>query len=339
MLPATATPATVYDCAFLDLDGVVYTGSQRVEGAADALTQARALGMRLAFVTNNALRTPAQVAEKLGKAGVAAQPRDIITSAQAVAAVIAERHGRGARVLIVGGEGLAQALTDAGLRTVETADDHPDAVAQGFGGPDMPFSRFTEACLAINAGALWYASNPDPTIPTDRGAAPGNGAAIDLLRTSTGSAPVIAGKPYPPIHQAAVDRTHASRPLCVGDRLDTDIAAGHQNSSDTLLVLTGVTDAAQLIAAPPAQRPTYIAEDLADGLLRAHPAATREGGRGSACNGWLARIDAGTLRLEGEGSRTDALRALCHAAWTADGDSPSTVRADEALDSVRMSAT
>ncbi|MEV1025085.1 HAD-IIA family hydrolase [Streptomyces sp. NPDC050264] len=331
-MPPAAALTQTYDCAFLDLDGVLYLGSQPVDGAADALEQAEAEGMRLAFVTNNALRTPQQVSERLRGHGVDAPPQDIISSAQAVAAVIADRHGEGARVLVVGGCGLETALREAQLEIVESADERPDAVAQGFGGPDMPFSRFTEACHAINAGAAWYASNPDPTIPTDRGPAPGNGAAVDLLRTSTGQKPFIAGKPYPPIHRLAATRTKTARPLCVGDRLDTDIAAGHHNDCDSLLVLTGVTSPKGLVAAAPQERPTYIAADLRTGLLQAHPTTEKTHEGWSRCNGWRARPTSATdLALEGSGTAMDALRALCHAAWTAAPDACSTLGCGDAL--------
>ncbi|WP_394428315.1 HAD-IIA family hydrolase [Streptomyces sp. SGAir0957] len=330
-LPPSEAPARAHDWAFLDLDGVLYLGSRPVDGAARAVAAARADGMRLAFLTNNALRTPGEVAEKLRRYDVAAAEADIVTSSQAVAAVIAARHGEGARVLVVGGEGLVAALREARVSVVDSADDEPEAVAQGFGGPDMPFSRFTEACHAIDAGAAWYATNPDPTIPTDRGAAPGNGAAIDLLRTSTGRAPFVAGKPFPPIHRLALSRTGAARPLYVGDRLDTDIAAGHHNDCDTLLVLTGVTSPADLVAAAPHERPTYIADDLRTGLLRAHPATETVDG-GARCNGWTARRSSATgLSLTGSGSALDALRALCHAAWTASPAAPTTLACGDAL--------
>ncbi|MEV0251787.1 HAD-IIA family hydrolase [Nocardia sp. NPDC050712] len=331
LLPGTAAPATVYDCAFLDLDGVVFIGTQPIEQAAEALAQARTLGMRLAFVSNNSLHPPADVADKLGDFEVAAQPGDVVTCSQALAEVLAGQYGRGARVLAIGGEGLTQALSEVGLHVVDSADDEPQAVAQGFGGPDMPFSRFTEACLAIRAGIPWYATNPDPTMLTDRGLGPGNGAAVELLCASTGQTPFVAGKPYSPIYDAALKRTGAKRPLCVGDRLDTDIAAGYRNGADSLLVLTGITDPEQLVAAPPDQRPTYIADNLHDGLLSSHPAVTRTGDNASRCNGWTARADTTVLDLYGEGSALDALRAVCHAAWTAAPRTPSTLTLTSAL--------
>lgn len=123
-----------YDTALLDLDGVVYAGGEAITYAVDSLITARDGGMRLAYVTNNALRTPDAVAAHLTELGVPAEPAEVITSAQAVARLIAEQVPAGARVLVIGGEGLRVALRERGLEPVESADDGPAAVVQGYGG-------------------------------------------------------------------------------------------------------------------------------------------------------------------------------------------------------------
>src|SRR4051812_13802419 len=126
-------PSEVYDVALLDLDGVVYVGPDAVPGVPEHLAAARRAGMRLGFVTNNAARTPVDVAEHLTALGVPAAGDDVITSSQAAATVVAELLGAGARVLPVGGAGVAAALTSAGLTVVESAEDQPAAVVQGYG--------------------------------------------------------------------------------------------------------------------------------------------------------------------------------------------------------------
>ncbi|MEU3348253.1 HAD-IIA family hydrolase [Streptomyces sp. NPDC006700] len=307
-----------YDTALLDLDGVVYAGGHAIAHAVDSLGTARAGGMHLAYVTNNALRTPAAVAAHLTELGIRAEASDVVTSAQAVARLIADQVPRGARVLVIGGEGLRAALRERGLEPVESADDDPAAVVQGYGGPDLPWGRFAEACYAIARGVPWFASNTDLTIPGARGIGPGNGAAVEVVRIATGAEPQVAGKPLPPMHRETVLRTGAVRPLVVGDRLDTDIEGAFNGGVDSLLVLTGVTDGAQLLAAPPRHRPTYVDADLR-GLLTRQPEITREGD-GFRCGGWTATADTG-LVLSGEGETLDGLRALCAAAWTAGGDS------------------
>ncbi|PZH06796.1 HAD family hydrolase [Streptomyces sp. NTH33] len=306
-----------YDTALLDLDGVVYAGGNAIAHAVDSLATARSGGMHLAYVTNNALRTPDAVATHLTELGIRAQASDVVTSAQAVARLIADQVPQGARVLVIGGEGLRVALRERGLEPVESADDGPVAVVQGYGGPEMPWGRLAEACYAIARGVPWFASNTDLTIPSARGIAPGNGAAVEVVRIATGARPQVAGKPLPPMHRETILRTGAERPLVVGDRLDTDIEGAFNGGVDSLLVLTGVTDGAQLLAAPPQHRPTYVDADLR-GLLTGQPGITREGD-GFRCGGWTATPGADRLELTGDGEALEGLRALCAAAWTAGG--------------------
>ncbi|WP_329032538.1 HAD hydrolase-like protein [Streptomyces sp. NBC_01725] len=318
-----------YDTALLDLDGVVYAGGEAIEYAVDSLVTARDGGMRLAYVTNNALRTPDAVAAHLTELGVPAEPAEVITSAQAVARLIAEHVPAGARVLVIGGEGLRVALRERGLEPVESADDDPAAVAQGYGGPDLPWGRFAEAGYAIARGVPWFASNTDLTIPSARGIAPGNGAAVEVVRIATGADPRVAGKPLPPMHRETVLRTGAKRPIVVGDRLDTDIEGAFNGGVDSLLVLTGVTDGAQLLAAEPRHRPTYVDADLR-GLLTGQPeVGARDGAFG--CGGWTASVRDDALELGGDGGALDGLRALCAAAWTYAGDGACTLDAGKVL--------
>ncbi|MFG3499441.1 HAD-IIA family hydrolase [Streptomyces sp. NPDC047928] len=318
-----------YDTALLDLDGVVYAGGEAIAYAVDALGAARDGGMHLAYVTNNALRTPDAVAAHLTELGVPAAPDDVITSAQAVARLIADRLPQGSRVLVIGGDGLRVALRERGLEPVESADDEPAAVVQGYGGPELPWGRFAEASYAIARGVPWFASNTDLTIPSARGIAPGNGAAVEVVRIATGAEPEVAGKPLPPMHRETILRTGARKPLVVGDRLDTDIEGAFNGGVDSLLVLTGVTGAATLLAAVPEHRPTYVDADLR-GLLTGQPevAATDAG---FVCGGWTASAGADALVLDGDGAAMDGLRALCAAAWTSAGAAACTLDAEKAL--------
>jgi glycerol 3-phosphatase-2 len=336
--------AGVYDAALLDLDGVVYLGGAPIPGAADALGQARQHGMRLAFVTNNASRSPSAITAQLIGLGVRATIADVVTSAQAAARLLAERLPAGSAVLAAGGIGLRLALRERGLRPVSTAAERPVAVLQGFA-PDISYGLLAEAAVAVRDGAWYVASNADATLPTPRGPQPGNGALVQVIVTATGQRPVVAGKPEPPLHAEAVARTGARRPLVVGDRLDTDIEGAVRSGADSLVVLTGVTDPAGLLLAGPRQRPTYLAADLG-GLLQPHPAVSAAGD-GFSCGGWTARItgggqaaggrtagaaDAGPgpagptpapaqgmLELTGTGEPLDGLRAACAAAWSSPG--------------------
>jgi glycerol-1-phosphatase len=312
-------PAERFDVALLDLDGVVYVGPDAVPGVPASLARARAGGMRLGFVTNNASRTPDEVAAHLGELGVPASAADVITSSQAAAAVVRAEHGAGARVLPVGGPGVAAALAEAGLTVVSGAEEHPVAVVQGYG-RDVGWAQLAEAVVAVRGGATHVATNADATIPSPRGPLPGNGALVGVVSAVTGQPPVVTGKPDPAMHAECVRRTGAVRPLVVGDRLDTDIEGARRAGAAGLLVLTGVTDPRALLAARPQERPDLLAPDTA-GLLVAHLPVERTAG-GWTCGGWTARTGEGGLVLAAdgplrpEGDGLDGLRALCVAAWS-----------------------
>jgi HAD superfamily hydrolase (TIGR01450 family) len=316
-----APPSEVYDVALLDLDGVVYVGPDAVPGVPEALSAARDSGMRLGFVTNNAARTPDEVAEHLTALGVPAVSDDVITSSQAAATVVVGRLGAGARVLPVGGPGVAAALTAAGLVVVDRAEEEPAAVVQGYG-PEVGWRQLAEAIVSIRNGARHVATNLDATIPSPRGPLPGNGAMVGVVTAVTGQDPLVTGKPDPAMHAECVRRTGARRPLVVGDRLDTDIEGARRAGAASLLVFTGVTDPRTLLAARPDHRPDLLSDDAA-GLLTSHPAVTTDGPV-SRCGRWTAgpAEAADVLVLEAhatdgsDGDGLDGLRALCVAHWT-----------------------
>jgi HAD superfamily hydrolase (TIGR01450 family) len=325
----------VYDTALLDLDGVIYVGKAAVPGAAEALAKVAAAGMNRAFVTNNASRSPSAIAAQLTRLGVPATAADVVTSGQAAARLLAAGLPPGARVLVVGGNGLRLALRERGLRPVSTAAERPAAVVQGFS-PDISYGLLSEGVLAVRAGARYVAANADRTLPTARGEEMGNGSLVQSIAWATGVQPVVAGKPEPPLHAEAVQRTGARRPLVIGDRLDTDIEGGVRGGADTLLVLTGVSRPADVVAAPPSQRPAYLAAGLA-ALLEPQPAVTAADG-GWRCRGWTATApasasaDGGQITLSGHGDPVDGLRAVCAAAWQAGRP----VGASQALDQLGL---
>ena len=287
-----------HDLVMLDLDGVVYVGGEAVPHAADSIAAARRRGMAPAFITNNASRTPATVAAHLSELGVEAAESDVVTSAQAAARVLAERLGRGSRVVLLGAEGLRQAVEAEGLVPVGV-EDEADAVVTGYG-PDVLWRDVMRAAVRIRDGLWWVASNTDMSIPTIYGTAPGHGVLVETLSRFSGVEPVVAGKPERPLLDETIRRVGGERPLMVGDRLDTDIEGAVALGIPSLLVRTGVTRLTELVAAPAAQRPTYLAADLR-GLLEPQP-RVEETADGWRCGGWTARVEDGRLLLD----RTDA---------------------------------
>ncbi|GIE81613.1 acid sugar phosphatase [Actinoplanes philippinensis] len=251
-----------YDLVVFDLDGVVFLIDKPIPGAAGAIDRLRSGATPIAFATNNASRRAADVAALLTGMGVNAEPAEVLTSAGAAAALLAERLPAGAPVLVVGAEALRAEVRDAGLTPVGTAEDEPVAVVQGYG-PEVGWKILAEATLAVRAGAAWYATNTDRTLPSPRGPLPGNGSLVAVLRTALGRDPdVVVGKPQPGLFRTAAAQSRAQRPLAVGDRLDTDIQGAVTAGMDSLLVLTGVSGPADLLAAPADRRPTYVAADL-----------------------------------------------------------------------------
>jgi len=317
----TSTLAETYDVALLDLDGVVYVGPDAVHGATQALAKARALGMRLAFVTNNAARPPEAVAAHLTELGVEATAEEVVTSAQAAARHLAELLPVGSPVLVVGTVGLDEALRERGLRPVYSADDAPAAVVQGYSST-LDWALLAEGCVAIRRGVPWIATNLDATVPSARGPLPGNGSMVAALRHATGVEPESTGKPDPEMHRESVRRSGARNPIVVGDRLDTDIEGANAVGCASMLVLSGVTRPAEALWAPSRQRPTYLARDVS-GLLERHRAPQRIDGE-TRLGRWVVRATADALHLAatgeagGSGDELDTLRALCSAAWVSD---------------------
>src|SRR5271165_7207514 len=222
-----------YDVALLDLDGVVYIGGEPIPSAPG---------------------TPAAVASLLSAMDVPADPADVVTSAQAAARLLADKLPPRARVLVIGSTALRLAVRERGLTPVSTAAYEPAAVVQGYG-PGIGYGILAEGGLAVRKGALFVGTNADSTLPGPRGIQPGNGSLLQVIAYATGTSPIIAGKPEPPLHRESVIRTGAKNPLVVGDRLDTDIEAAHRAGADSLLVLTGVSHPADVVLAPPSQRP------------------------------------------------------------------------------------
>lgn len=305
-----------YDAAFFDLDGVIYLGPLAVEGATSALGEVQRRGKRVMFVTNNAARAAQVVIDQLTTLGFHADADNVLTSAQVATARMARELPAGAKVLVAGSRSLADLVAEAGLVPVETAAEGPDAVVQGYD-PAMTWPRLDEAALAIQAGARWYATNNDASRPTERGLVPGAGGAIAVVGLTVGGAPTIFGKPFRPMLDEAVLRTGATRPVFVGDRIDTDIVGAAGAGIDSLLVFTGAHGKADLVAAGPGERPTHIGADVR--ALLEPPREVLVDGPVATCRAQRAEAADGRVVLDGvPGSlaeQLDALWAVAALAW------------------------
>nr|WP_228047166.1 HAD-IIA family hydrolase [Saccharopolyspora sp. HNM0983] len=304
-----------HDLVLFDLDGTVYRGSELVPGALEAIRQVKHDRAAVRYVTNNASKPDHEVAGHLRGLGLPAASDEVSTSAQAAAGMLSEALPGGSRVLVVGSPALAAEVEHVGLRPVREYAQQPDAVVQGHS-TETAWWNLAEACLAIRGGAAWVASNTDRTLPTERGELPGNGAMVAALQAATGRSPAVAGKPERPLLDRAVASAAASAPLMVGDRLDTDIAGGVRTGIPTLLVLTGVSTAQELLSADTSMRPDHVAADL--GALHLPGAESRI----QENSAWQVTVEDDRLRLSGSGDPLAALRALCAVWWAAGGGSP-----------------
>jgi HAD superfamily hydrolase (TIGR01450 family) len=298
----------LYDAVLLDLDGTVYRGAEAVPGAAATVTAVREAETSVRFVTNNAARSPREVADHLVELGISTEPAEVCTSAQAAAEVLAGRLPSGATVLVVGSAALVDEVREVGFRPVREASGEVDAVVQGLS-KDVGWRELSEACLAVRAGALWVACNADPSLPTERGQVIGNGALVAAVAVASGRQPVVAGKPSRPLMDRAARSANSLRPLVVGDRLDTDIAGAVAAGQDGLLVLTGVSQPVDLLTSD--DRPKYVAADLSALTGRAADLEIAEQ------PGWAVTADDDTLIVRARANgHSDAdelglLRALC----------------------------
>jgi HAD superfamily hydrolase (TIGR01450 family) len=298
----------------LDLDGVVYLQGEPIPGVPEALRELREAGAAPMFVTNNASRRAAEVAELLTARGVPAAADEVCTSAQAAARLLEQRCAPGDGVLVVGSEALAAEVSAVGLRPIDGRDGaKPAAVVQGYG-PTVGWRQLADATIAVRGGAWWLATNTDATMPSAHGVLPGNGTMVAAVATAVGRAPdAVAGKPSPVLLERAAAAHPYAAPIMVGDRWDTDIEAARAADMPSVLVLSGTTRPRDLPALPPRGRPRYVAWTAA-GINETHPEVTGDDRR-VRCREWSVSVDGERLTLSGDGTPLDALRAIAEACW------------------------
>ncbi|MDY5584655.1 MAG: HAD hydrolase-like protein, partial [Arcanobacterium sp.] len=209
----------------------------------------------------NSSRTPAEVAAHLNGLGIAGEAEEVVNSAVPAVAQLADYLQPGVKVLGVGGNGVFEAIIEGGYELVTSAEDQPVAVLQGLS-ENVGWAQLSEAALAIKAGAKHFATNLDATVPKQRGEMLGNGSLVAAVANATGEPVIASGKPFEFIYRFAERGSGVTNALCVGDRLNTDIAGAVNANLPSLHVLTGVNTARDVVLATQAERPTYLALDL-----------------------------------------------------------------------------
>ncbi len=225
----------------IDMDGVLWRGDQILPGVPELFAHLRQNDIRFVLATNNATTTPSTYRGRMLRAGVEVSEGEIVTSALATAAYLAQNYAASSPVLVIGDDGIRQALIDAGFGLTDRASEAQVVVAAM--SRTVCWQELAEATLALRRGAPFIGTNPDPSFPTERGEVPGAGAILAALQAASERSPTVIGKPEPFLYRRATEvlGTDPEETLIVGDRLQTDILGGIRLGAPTALMLTGVT--------------------------------------------------------------------------------------------------
>lgn len=247
-----------YKGYLIDLDGTMYRGNEPIEAAREFVSHLHNRKIPYVFVTNNSSEPQEGVSNKLNKMGIPANPEQVVTSSTATA-IYLKGLKQGARCFVIGEAGLYTTLEMEGFEL--TDEPYCDYVIMGID-RNITYEKYARACLAVRNGAAFIATNSDTAIPTERGLLPGNGAMTSVISVSTGVMPAVIGKPEPIIMEAAVSKLALDKEkiAMIGDNYHTDIRAGINAGMDTIMVLTGVTQAEDLPGLE--EKPTYHVESL-----------------------------------------------------------------------------
>lgn len=244
------------------MDGVIWKGDAPIGDLPATFKRIRERGLKFVFATNNGTKTPEEYRQKLAELGVEIDASQIVTSALGIAFMLSQRFPRGTKVFVIGEDGIRVALEEKGFEVlgVENAPE-AEAVVMGID-RGITFQKVAEATLLVRAGIPFYTTNTDRTFPTPRGEIPGSGAWLSVVTSATGVEPIVAGKPFPYLMELSLEKLGMKKEetLVVGDRLETDIAAGQSVGCPTALVLSGVTTKEQADKWMP--QPDRIAESL-----------------------------------------------------------------------------
>ena len=248
----------MYEGYLIDLDGTIYRGSEPIPAGRRFVEQLQARQIPFLFLTNTTTKTPETVANRLANEfSIHVGPETVYTATLATIDYLNDAN-KGKKVYVIGEPGLIEPILAAGYVWEE---ETPDYVVVGLD-TDVTYEKFVVATLAIQKGATFIGTNPDKNIPTERGLLPGAGSVIAMIEASTQQKAIYIGKPEAIIMEKAVETLGMEKAnvLMVGDNYTTDILAGINNGIDTLLVLSGFTQKADVPTLP--VPPTYLVDSL-----------------------------------------------------------------------------
>ncbi len=248
----------------LDMDGVLWKDTQPIGNLPVIFSRLDDLGLKVTLATNNSTRTVEEYLDKLRLFGVRLEPWQIVTSAEATGYLLQKKYPGRRFVYVIGADSLKRVLEKYGFEAVEYSESLNNENTVVVAGMDrmLTYEKLRHATLLIRQGIPFIGTNPDRTFPTPEGLVPGSGAILTAIESATDVRAVLAGKPESPMFALAIERigVTAQEVLCIGDRLETDIAGGQNIGCKTVLVLSGVTSALAAQAWTPA--PDAITPDL-----------------------------------------------------------------------------
>ena len=258
----------------IDMDGVLWHGNIPMDGLVNFFEVLREKSIPFILATNNASLTQTQYVDKLSTMGVTVSKKEVLTSSMATASYLNKYQPRDKRrVFVIGEDGLRQPLIDYGFTLTDLYQvDQPDKGIIGQGADivvsgldrQLTWDKLATATLHLNAGAAFYATNSDTSLPTELGVVMGNGGTLAALEAVTGVKPISIGKPEPILYQQALEKlgTTAETTIAIGDRLDTDILGAVNSGMRSIMVLTGISSLEDIDKLD--YQPTWIMQDIAE---------------------------------------------------------------------------
>ena len=245
----------------LDMDGTIYLDNELFPGTIPFLQYIRSIEGRYQFLTNNSSRSVDAYVEKLNRLGIKSSGKDFFTSVNALIAHLREKKPY-RLCYAFGTESFRTQLRSAGIPVTDKLDDAVDCLLIGFD-TELTFQKLEDACILLNRGVDFIATNPDWVCPTWYGSVPDCGSVCEMLFRATGRRPHIIGKPQPEMALLAMEAAGFSpeETMLVGDRLYTDIACGVNAGIDTAFVLSGEGTREDLKTSETS--PTWVFEDIA----------------------------------------------------------------------------
>ena len=247
----------------LDMDGTIYLDDRLFDGTAEFLAHVQAIGGRAMYLTNNSSKSVESYVDKLSRMGLRAAPEDFLTSVNATVLYLRQKNHR--KIYAFGTASFRQQLRQGGLPVTDVLAEDIDCLCMGFD-TELTFQKLEDACILLNRGVEYVATNPDWVCPTWYGSVPDCGSVAERLYRATGRRPRFIGKPEPDMVELAVKETNFTKEqtILLGDRLYTDIKSGVRAGVDTVLVLSGEATLKDLAASD--VKPTYVMKDIREFL-------------------------------------------------------------------------